>query len=241
MAAHTKRTGVSRTGITNTGVALAALIALAGCESHSKHFFEAGTKPHNYRQNHPIVIGEREQTLDVPVGASVSGLTLAAKEAITGFAQDYARNPSGPMRVMMPTGSPNAHVASALGSDIMEALSEGGIDPSKVHVMHYDASRHGRAAPVRLSYQGITADVKECGKWDEDLAHSRENRNYTNFGCANQKNLAAIVSNPADLLAPRGQSSIDGANRARKLDAYQRGQSPNSSTSIATAPAVFGG
>ena len=213
---------------------------LAGCANHSKHHFEVGGPPASHKQRHPIVIGEREQTLDIPVGTSVPGLPKASREAVTGFAQDYARNPSGPIRIMMPTGSHNAHVASALGSDILEALSHGGVDPARVEIMHYDASRHGRAAPIRLSYQGITASVHKCGRWDKDLTRTGENRNWTNFGCANQANMAAIVANPADLLSPRGQTSIDGADRARKIKAYQDGSATTSGNDVRTAPATFG-
>ena len=32
-----------------------------------------------------------------------------------------------------------------------------------------------------------------------------ENRPYWNLGCANQRNLAAMVANPADLVQPRGE------------------------------------
>lgn len=214
-------------------------LALAGCANHSKHHFEVGGPQTTYQKRHPIVIGEREQTLDIPVGASVAGLPVASREAVTGFAQNYVRNPSGPMRIMMPTGSRNAHVASALGSDILEALADGGIDPSRVEVMHYDASRHGRAAPIRLSYQGITASVHECGPFDADLSRTGENRNWRTFGCASQSNLATIVANPADLLSPRGQTSIDGANRARKIKDYQDGKGTASSNDIRVASPTF--
>ena len=211
-------------------VLLASLLlgtaALAGCEGHSRHHFEVGAESHNYKQRHPITIGEKEHTLDIPVGRSRAGvghaLPRASQQAVAGFAQGYARNPSSTMRVMMPTGSPNAHVASALGSDILEALSNGGVEPDRVEIMHYDASRHGATAPIRLSYHGIAADVHECGKWDADLTRQNDNRNYTNFGCATQRNLARIVANPADLLAPRGTAPIDGENRANKIRQYRQ-------------------
>ena len=203
--------------------AFVGLAALAGCEGYSRHHFEVPPAPTTYQQRHPIVIGEKEQTLDIPVGRTGHELPRASRQAITGFAQAYARNPSSSMRVMMPTGSHNAHVASAMGSQILEALSNGGVEPSKVEIMHYDASKHGATAPIRLSYHGIAADVHECGRWDADLSRQSDNRNYTNFGCATQKNFAAMVANPADLLAPRGMTPIDGENRARAIDTYRQG------------------
>ena len=208
---------------TRTAIAALALSALAGCEGTSKHHFEVSHQPSSYKQAHPITIGEREKTLDIPVGRSGTQLPRASRQAVTGFAQNYARNPSSAMRVMMPTGSPNAHVASALGADILEALSNGGVEPDRVEIMHYDASRHGNTAPIRLSFHAVTADVHECGKWDADLSRQTDNRNYTNFGCATQKNLATMVANPADLLGPRGTTPIDGENRANKIQEYRTG------------------
>ena len=203
-----------------------ALAALAGCEGYSRHHFAVDHTPSSYQQRHPITIGEKERTLDIAVGRSgAAGLAEASREAITGFAQSYVRNPASPMRVMMPTGSTNAHAASALGSDILEALSNGGVAPDRVEIMHYDASRHGATAPIRLSYHAVAAGTHECGVWDADLSRQNDNRNYTNFGCATQKNLAAIVADPADLLGPRATTPVDGAARAQKIDTYRTGGS----------------
>ena len=58
-------------------------------------------------------------------------------------------------------------------------------------------------------------------------ASNSGNRNYGNFGCATQQNLAAMVDNPLDLLYPREHDA--GRRRAparrcstkyRKGDAY---------------------
>ena len=220
---HSTRT-ISRRGAARTALfgAVASALLLGGCASHSKHHFTVDPYSHDYKKRHPITIGEREHTLDIPVALSTHELPRAAREAVAGFAQGYARAPAGAMRVLLPTGSPNAQSASALGSDILEALSNGGVDPSRVEILHYDATRHGAAAPVRLSYHGVAASVHECGKWTEDLGHSPQNRNYGNFGCATQKNLAAVVANPADLLGPRGTTAVDGANRANVVENYRR-------------------
>ncbi len=47
-----------------------------------------------------------------------------------------------------------------------------------------------------------------------------ENQPYWNLGCANQRNLAAMVDNPADLVQPRGEApAYAGAplGRARQI------------------------
>ena len=60
-----------------------------------------------------------------------------------------------------------------------------------------------------MSYPKIAAVAGPCGLWPEDLGPSilnrrySENKEYYNFGCATQRNLAAMIDNPADLEQPR--------------------------------------
>jgi pilus assembly protein CpaD len=48
-----------------------------------------------------------------------------------------------------------------------------------------------------------------------------ENKNYKNFGCAYQNNLAAMVANPMDLLGPRQTGPIDAADRDKVISDYR--------------------
>ena len=70
-----------------------------------------------------------------------------------------------------------------------------------------------RCATIRLSYPKISAVAGPCGLWPEDLGpidlnHGyNENKPYHNFGCATQRNLAAMIDNPADLEQPRPESA----------------------------------
>ena len=68
----------------------------------------------------------------------------------------------------------------------------------------------------------ITAKAGPCGEWPEDLvANTMENRNYHNFGCATQANLAAQVANPMDLVQPRGMTPIDAEQRYLVIQDYR--------------------
>ena len=57
-----------------------------------------------------------------------------------------------------------------------------------------------------------------------DREHN-ENVHYWNFGCASQRNLAAMVENPADLVQPRGETPPYTGRRTTVLDKYHRGES----------------
>jgi pilus assembly protein CpaD len=58
-----------------------------------------------------------------------------------------------------------------------------------------------------------------------DFAAWDSNRPYWNIGCASQRNLAAMVDNPADLVQPRADGEVYAARRAVVLDKYKQGQS----------------
>ena len=68
---------------------------------------------------------------------------------------------------------------------------------------------------------------------------SKENKQYHNLGCASQNNLAAMIANPADLLAPRGMSEIDAARRATVIDNYRQGNQTNAADNNVPIIATF--
>ena len=82
--------------------------------------------------------------------------------------------------------------------------------PEAVATRPNTAERSAQARDLRLHYPTVTADAGPCGLWPHDLGPTYdrehyENRQYYNFGCANQRNLAAMVDNPSDLVQPRGE------------------------------------
>ena len=67
--------------------------------------------------------------------------------------------------------------------------------------------------------------------WPADLGATYEpqhfeNKPYWNLGCATQRNLAAMVDNPADLVQPRGESPTYTPRRTAVIDKYRQGQGP---------------
>jgi pilus assembly protein CpaD len=50
-----------------------------------------------------------------------------------------------------------------------------------------------------------------------------ENKDYYNFGCANQRNMAAMVDNPSDLEQPRPETPSYQARRTTSFEKYRKG------------------
>ncbi|TMJ29922.1 MAG: pilus assembly protein CpaD, partial [Alphaproteobacteria bacterium] len=89
-----------------------------------------------------------------------------------------------------------------------------------------------RLATIRILYPNMIAEAGPCGLWPHDIGPSLDgadfqNREYWNFGCANQRNLAAMVENPADLVQPRGDTPAYAARRSTMLEKYRKGEEPS--------------
>lgn len=65
----------------------------------------------------------------------------------------------------------------------------------------------------------------ECGDWSKGLADTATNAPYENLGCAQQQNLAALVANPKDFVAPRAETPSDSTRRSEVFVKYRKGES----------------
>lgn len=200
----------------------AAAAAISGCASMKRDSVVVGAVPQDYRTTHPIVLAEREVTLDLP--ADYGELTVGEKQTIAGFLQDYDRASGGVVRVMAPMGSANEAAAQRKVSAIAAAISAMGVSAGAVERTSYAVANAEARAPVRVAYVRLAAGTENCGRWPEDLAETTENRNYANFGCAYQKNLAAQLANPTDIVGPRRKAPIDASRRGKVLDDWQTGE-----------------
>ncbi|WP_086993565.1 CpaD family pilus assembly protein [Rhizobium sullae] len=201
------------------GAAALAGVTLSGCAAPRDNLTTGGI-PDDYRQRHPIVVAEAEQTVDIPVASTDRRLTIAQRDMIRGFAANYISRASGPVYVMTPQGSPNAAAASQVRNQVRAELSKRRIPSSKIVNASYSAAP-GDAAPIRLSFVGTTAMTTQCGQWPKDIGGGFDNQNYYNFGCATQNNLAAQIANPEDFIAPRGMTPIDAARRNDAITEYR--------------------
>ncbi len=202
--------------------------AMAGC-NHSSEV--AATVPADYRNRHPIVINEGNNAVEVFIGNSRGDLIAAQRADVLAFAQAWKREASGGIIVDVPMGTGNERAAADSLHEIRAILAAAGVPPQGVKVRPYRPADPRTLATIRLNYPRMIAEAGPCGMWTEDLGPTldavyRENRPHWNHGCANQRNLAAMVDNPADLVQPRGDAPAYRARRSVMLDKYRKGENP---------------
>ena len=212
---------ISKTMLRLSAIAVVGLLA-AGCANRDS--ITVGSVPDDYRTNHPIVISEREKTVDIPVGVADRGASRLHRTAVDGFIANYDRSAAPIVAVMVPYGSANQAAASAVAADLVARLRRAGVPEGRIAHQPYEASRYGDAAPIRLSYAEMRASTGPCGRWPADLLENNDNKHWANFGCSYQNNLAAQIADPRDIVAPRAMIPADSGRRSVVFDAYRKGE-----------------
>jgi pilus assembly protein CpaD len=198
-------------------LAATAAILLTGCASRDS--ITVGSVPDDYRTNHPIVVGEKQEVLDLPVALDAHRATRGQRELVDGFLYRYERGSGAPVTIMAPIGSANAPAAASVAAELAGHIRRAGV--RDVSIQNYVVESAEASAPLRVTYVAIRAQTGKCGRWPADLTENSENRHWANFGCSYQNNLAAQIANPHDLIGPRRPTEIDAEKRGVAIDDYQ--------------------
>ena len=215
------------------GALIGASVALGAC-THTDDATTASI-PEDYRARHPIAIQEANKSIVVFVGQGRGGLNASQRADVMGLAQSWHQEGTGAILVDVPTDTSNAAAAADAAREVQSLLAAASVPPRGVVVRRYRPEDPRHMAAVRLSYPRISAIAGPCGLWPEDLGPSiknrgyLENRSYYNFGCAYQRNMAAMVDNPADLEQPRPESPPYTARRTVAFDKYRKGTTTTTS------------
>jgi pilus assembly protein CpaD len=212
---------------------LGALIGLStvlgACQQTTE--IVTATVPDDYRLRHPIAIKEGNQSIVVFVGHGRGGLTAPQRADVMGLARTWVREGTGSVVADVPVNTANARAAAATYREIRAVLAAGGVPSNAVVLRQYQPEDPGVLPTIKLSYPKIAATAGPCGLWPEDLGPNlqdtgyTENRPYHNFGCATQRNLAAMVANPADLEQPRPETPAYTSRRNIAFEKYRKGVS----------------
>lgn len=208
-------------------LALASIApVLAGCYVPRE---TTGSIPNDYRKRHQIAIREGDRTVEVFVGTNRGSLMPHQRAEVVAFAHAWKREATGGIVIDLPSGTPNELAASQAVREIRSLLNAGGVPPHGINVRPYQFKEAEKLPTIRLNYSKMVAETGPCGLWPHDIGPSAdpsygENRPYWNLGCANQRNLAAMVAEPTDLVQPRAETGIYTQRRTTAIDRYRRGE-----------------
>jgi pilus assembly protein CpaD len=209
------------------GTLVGLAVALGACKHTDEEL--AASVPNDYRQRHPIAIQEADQSVVIFVGHARGGLSASQRADVMGLAQTWLREGTGAISADLPVDTPNARTAADSFREIQALLAAAGVPPRGIVVRHYHPEDPRQMATIRLNYPKISAVAGPCGLWPEDLGPSiknksyYENKPYYNFGCAYQRNMAAMVDNPSDFVQPRSETPAYTTRRTAAFEKYRKG------------------
>jgi pilus assembly protein CpaD len=203
--------------------------ALAGCNTTAP-LDTTGSIPGDYRARHPITVKEGKKVLVLFVGHGRGGLSPTQRAEVLAFANNWRRDATGGVTVDRPVGGATERAANDTLKESLSILVQAGVPNSGIGIRPFEAAGY-KHTWLRLHYPQMVAHAGPCGLWPDDLGPSYdpkhfENRQYYNFGCAQQHNIAAMVANPADLVQPRAETPPYEAKRTFGMDKWRKGESP---------------
>jgi len=80
------------------------------------------------------------------------------------------------------------------------------------------------ANTIRVHADRTVVTAPGCPDWSKPEADEPNNLPSSNYGCATEANLAAMIANPADLVKPKQGGKADGTVAARGVELYRSGK-----------------
>jgi len=196
------------------------LIPVAACSTGSNGIENSITP----QAAHPIYIKKSESVISMNIPAGAYKMPAADEERISQFAYGYQARGQGPVTVKTPSGSANSGAARAAARQIVDKLAENGVEQKDVKLVSYQAEA-GTNAPVVISHGQFEARSTSCeNAWSKDTIRDHSNGMSAGLGCATQNNLAAMVSDPYDLVRMRPVGPADAARRDTVVEKYRAGE-----------------
>ena len=210
------------------GLAIGLATALSAC-THTEDRVTLAAIPEDYRQRHPIAVEEANQSMVVFIGRGRGGLTASQCAEVMGLGSSWMHEGTGAITADVPVNTPNARAAADSLHEIRALLTAAGVPANGLLVHNYHPDDPKFMPPIRLTYPRLKAVAGPCGVWPEDIGPSiknkgyYDNRSYYNFGCAYQRNMAAMIDDPADLEQPRGDTPPYMPRRSEAYEKYRKG------------------
>ncbi|WP_374383331.1 CpaD family pilus assembly protein [Dongia sp.] len=175
---------------------------------------EANMADYDYSLKHPIKVETRTALLilEPAPGGKVNTANLPAIEE---FASDFGKKAAGLINVQIGANSANDPLAQSFASDVTQVLTSRGVPPQAIQLTYAtdpNSAKYGRAV---MQFPIYVALADECGTWKDRPEFTPVNETTYNFGCATQRNIAAMVVNPRDLVdaeASTGRLAARGDN-----------------------------
>ncbi len=173
-------------------------------------------------ETHPISVDSQVVTLTIDADVTTSDISNVDKSRLQAFANSYLTNGHGPLTVTAPSGAGNDRNDHEAAADIRKVLNDAGVPWSALQGATYRTG-DARNDEIIISYTRYVATASPCGVWSDMREREYRNLRTPNMGCATMNNLAAMIADPHDLIAPAETAPRDGQSVVRIMELYRDG------------------
>ena len=183
-------------------LALGLALALAGC---------GGTPDNRLLDSiHQPVVDHASYTYDVPVAPE--GISAPERDRLADWFTAMNLRYGDKVTLEDPLDNPATRAGVAAVTARYGLLLTPSAPPAQGYV---------NAGTVRITITRATATVPGCPDWSANSESNLKNGTSSNYGCAVNSNLAAMIANPDELLHGAGNADANTAHRSTKaINAY---------------------
>jgi pilus assembly protein CpaD len=196
-------------------LAASMLLTFAGCTTH-----QPSLGPTSLRNK--ITVAETVERLELYTQAGGLNLSARDEDAVSAFIYQYANAGEGPLYINVPSNAAGGLGVQQAQNAIGTRLTSLGIPASAIQTGQYPAMPNV-PAPLVVSYRRLAVQPIDCQQ-GASLTHTANNQPYLNFGCFQSANLAAMVADPRQLLAPVDAGSQPAWRGTRIINKMQEGE-----------------
>ena len=194
-----------------------AVLLLGACEEQRRREDAIAVGLTNPELRHPIGFADHRESLDVEVPVGADGLSPNQHIDVFRFLERYRREANSRLVILAPAAPRDpASIAQSL-QGIQRHVVEAGID----YRIARGPRQSGAGVPtIRIAYRRPVAVPPPCDQWGENVGRNEARVPYPNFGCATQRNTAAMVDNARDLQRPQDDNPRSSERRGVTWSGY---------------------
>ncbi len=215
---------------------LAGMVA-QGCDTSPRIADDDHPMLTDPRKRHPIVVVADTPTLDLALADDPYMARPPVHLQAMRFMTKYKQEGKGPITVWVQSSPGNQRLIAARLKMLRSVAHQAGLHPEALRVRERPRAAEYRGA-MTLSYDRVAAVGPACGDWSENTANNPDKLPYANFGCASQRNLAAMAARPTDFVFPAPEVERGGEKRSSAYKSFTNSSAGGAASGAPSAPAT---
>ena len=204
------------------GLGLATTLLLCGCATAPATKADRSPKPTVLVPTEQYAVKVTSAPEQIAIGLHPQGLSANQQAALSEFVSRWRDDGGGLMTMKIADDPQSLALTRRMEVQVSNYLIKLGLPAEQLRLSGYHAG--GAVSPVLISYERYTAEHTQCGLDWENLTATKNNTPYKQFGCSMTANMAAMVANPRDMLAPAVVTPADDLRREVVLGKYRKGE-----------------